>query len=120
VISIFADRIRRGEMLTINGDGGQTRDFVYVGDVARANVAALTSGAQGICNVATGVSVTLLDLVAALGQAAGREPQLRFGPERGGDIRHSAVVPKRMREELGIVQTTPLAAGLRTLLESLA
>lgn len=119
VISIFADRIRRGEALTINGDGGQTRDFIYVGDVARANAAALSSSSQGICNVATGTSVTLLELIAALGQAAGRQPELRFGPERSGDIRNSSVKPKRMREELGLADTKPLATGLHALLESL-
>jgi UDP-glucose 4-epimerase len=120
VISIFSDRIRRGEPLTVNGDGGQTRDFVYVGDVARANVAALGSAQTGVCNVATGKTVTLLELIAALGTAAGKRPEVRFGPERSGDIRDSAADPKRMRDELGITGTTALADGLGKLLESLA
>lgn len=119
VISIFADRIKRGDGLTVNGDGGQTRDFIYVGDVARANAAALHGTGEGICNVATGKSVTLLEMIAALGEAAGRQAEVRFGPERSGDIRDSAASPKRMREELGITDTTPLATGLRALLESL-
>lgn len=120
VISIFSDRIGRGDPLTVNGDGGQTRDFVYVGDVARANVAALNATQGGVCNVATGKTVTLLQLIEALGEAAGKKPEVRFGPERAGDIRDSAADPKRMREELGIADTTPLSAGLRKLLESLA
>ena len=120
VISIFSDRIRRGEPLTVNGDGGQTRDFVYVGDVARANLAALGSARTGVCNVATGKTVTLLELIAALGTAAGKQPEVRFGPERSGDIRDSAADPKRMRDELGIANTTALADGLGKLLESLA
>jgi UDP-glucose 4-epimerase len=119
VISVFSDRICRGDALTVNGDGGQTRDFIYVGDVARANVAALGSPHTGVCNVATGKSVTLLELIAGLSEAAGRKPDVRFGPERSGDIRDSAADPRCMREELGIADTTPLSAGLRKLLESL-
>lgn len=119
VISIFSDRITRGSPLTVNGDGGQTRDFVYVGDVARANAAALQSPATGVCNVATGKSVTLLELIAALGAAAGKSPSVSHGPEREGDIRDSAANPRRMREELGVTGTTPLAEGLAKLLESL-
>lgn len=119
VISIFADRVRRGELLTINGDGRHTRDFIYVGDVARANVAALNGASAGVCNVATGRSVTLLDLVEVLGSVTGKKPDLRFGPERAGDIRHSAVMPLRMREELGIQGTTELIDGLRYLLATL-
>jgi UDP-glucose 4-epimerase len=120
VISIFSDRIRRGEPLTVNGDGGQTRDFVYVGDVARANLAALGSPLTGVCNVATGKTVTLLELIAALGAAADKQAEVRFGPERSGDIRDSSADPKRMHDELGITNTTALADGLRKLLESLA
>lgn len=119
VISIFADRVRRGLPLTLNGDGMQTRDFIHVGDVARANVAALGATATGVCNVATGRSVTLRDLVAALATATGRQPEVGFGPPRDGDIRDSAAVPRRLREELGVAATTPLAAGLGTLLDSL-
>ena len=120
VISVFADRLRRGEALTINGDGGQTRDFIYVGDVARANFAALTGKTEGVCNVATGASATLLDLAIALAEAAGRTPELRFAPPRAGDIRHSAAAGVAMREELGIRDTCALADGLHRLLESLA
>lgn len=120
VISIFADRVRRGESITVNGDGGQTRDFIYVGDVARANVAALNGAADGVCNVATGCSVTLLGLVDALGVVTGKKPDMRFGPERAGDIRDSAAAPRRMREALGIRDTTGLTEGLGRLLESLA
>lgn len=119
VISIFADRIRSGQPLTINGDGKQTRDFIYAGDIARANVAALGSSTLGVCNVASGTSITLLDLVNTLALITGKQPAVNHAPERVGDIRDSAVKPLRMRNELGITDTRSLQDGLRALLESL-
>ncbi len=116
VISRFAACIASGAPLTVFGDGQQTRDFVYVGDVARANVAALASSASGVVNVGTGTSVTLLQLIDALACCAGRTPQVRFDPPVAGDIRHSAMRPARMREALGFVPATSLMDGLKQLL----
>lgn len=119
VISIFADRIRSGQPLTINGDGQQTRDFIYVGDIARANAAALGSSIHGVCNVATGASITLRELASTLAAVTGKHPAIIHAPPRTGDIRDSAVTPLRMRDELGIKETRPLEDGLRMLLDSL-
>lgn len=116
VISIFADRIGRREPLTINGDGLQTRDFIYVADVARANAAALAGQASGVCNVATGATTTLLELAEALGRASGSPPQLRHGPPRAGDIRHSSADNAKLVRELGVSGFTDLELGLRRLL----
>ena len=116
VISRFAACIGSDEPLTVFGDGRQTRDFVYVGDVARANVAALKSSSQGVLNVGTGTSVSLLRLIEALGHCAGRTPQVRFDPPVPGDIRDSAMRPERMREILGFVPATDLLEGLARLL----
>ncbi len=115
VISRFAARLAADEPLTVFGDGLQTRDFVFVKDVARANVAALRSDAGGVVNVGTGVQVSLLDLIAALGRCAGKTPRVRFDPPVVGDIRDSAMTPGRLREVLGFVPATTLDEGLRTL-----
>lgn len=116
VISKFLQRAQAGEALTVFGDGLQTRDFVSVFDVARANAAALFGTTTGVVNVATGHSVTLLQLIAALGQALGRELPVEFAAARAGEVRHSAVQPQRMRQELGLTDLLPLHDGLRRLL----
>lgn len=117
VISVFCDRLRGGEPLTVHGDGLQTRDFVYVGDVAAANLAALTSDATGVLNVGTGSSRTLLELIDALGRVAGVVPQVNHGEPREGDIRHSAMATARLQQIFGRVPATPLEQGLRALWE---
>jgi len=116
VISRFVARIVAAEPLSVFGDGQQTRDFVHVKDVARANIAALQSTARGIINVGTGTSVSLLELIGMLGRCRGRVPEVRFEPALPGDIRHSSMRPDRMREALGFVTSIPLAEGLKTLL----
>ena len=115
VISRFAARLGNDEPLTIFGDGEQTRDFVFVRDVARVNVAALRSDARGILNIGSGVSVSLLQLVKTLGNCAGRTPKMQFAPALPGDIRHSSMRPARMHETLDIPPATTLAEGLGTL-----
>ncbi len=116
VISRFSDRLRQDAPLTVFGDGEQTRDFVFVKDVARANAAALRSTEGGVINVGTGKSVTLLELIDALGKCAGRVPQVRFDAPAAGDIRHSAMRPERIRSVFGFVPPTALQDGLATLL----
>lgn len=116
VISRFASRILADEPLTVFGDGLQTRDFIFVGDVARTNVAALKARFTGVCNVGTGRSVTLLELIDALAGCAGRRPQVHFGPPQSGDIRHSAMTPARLHEWFGITAPVPLSDGLGRLL----
>lgn len=119
VISRFADAMANGEPLRVFGDGGQTRDFIFVGDVARLNLRALASPATGVCNVATGHSVTLLELIDALAKCAACTPQIRHEPTASGDIRHSAASPRRMLELFGHLNMTPLTEGLRQLLASM-
>ncbi len=116
VISKFAECARASEPVTIFGDGQQTRDFVYVADVARANIAALRAEAGGVINIATGRSVTLLDLVGAFDQALGRSLETRFQPSRSGEVRYSSVVPKRAQTELGLTNCIVLNEGIRRLL----
>jgi UDP-glucose 4-epimerase len=103
VLSIFIDRILGDQPVTIHGDGLQTRDFVFVGDVARANVAALTSpgGSGRAFNVGTGTAVTVLEAYRAIARSVGRDVEPAFGPGRAGDIRHSRADVGAIARELG-------------------
>ena len=118
VIALFVDRITADRPVTVYGDGKQTRDFIYVGDVARANVAALNAGTPGACNVATGNSTSLLDLLDALSELTGNHPEISFDKPRSGDIVHSLASPSRMHQELGVVAQQSLQQGLSALLAS--
>ena len=115
VISRFAAAIRGDEPLTVFGDGKQTRDFIFVKDIARVNLAALHSRENGICAVGTGCSVTLLELIAALALCIGRTPRVRHVEPQVGDIRHSAVTPARMKKLFPEIDPVALAAGLPSL-----
>ncbi len=119
VVSIFAERIRQGVPVTVFGDGEQTRDLVHVGDVVRALMHAMARPGRdaAVLNVCTGRAVSVLSLAAALGQALGTAPQIEFGPARLGEIRHSVGDPARSHATLGLAEPTPLAAGLRSLLD---
>jgi len=116
VITLFAKRLESAQTLPVFGDGQQTRDFVYVGDVARANVASLGADVDGVCNVATGQSVTLLALIDALAQLRGARPDLELLPPRDGDIQRSAADPSRLRQLLGMRAHVTLESGLKTML----
>ena len=99
VASIFRSAFAAGRQPRVFEDGGQTRDFVHVGDVARANVAGLTRPGlrPGAFNIASGVPHTVLDMALALGAA---HPEVT-GEFRTGDVRHIVASPRRAEEELG-------------------
>src|SRR6266851_3478495 len=84
VVAIFLHKMLQGGDPVINGDGGQTRDFVYVEDVARANLLALTSEAQGALNVGTGVETSVNELARILAGAAGYRNPIAHGPAAPG------------------------------------
>jgi len=117
VISIFCDRLQRGEPVAIYGDGGQTRDFVYVGDLARVLVRALSlrTLAGQVINVGRGQQSSLLDLVSALEALSGYKLECRYEPARHGDIRHSCADVRRLQANL-FVPETDLRSGLEALL----
>ncbi|MEM7401644.1 MAG: NAD-dependent epimerase/dehydratase family protein [Pseudomonadota bacterium] len=117
VIALFADAVIAKQTLTINGDGLQTRDFIFVNDVARANEAALDSDYEGAVNVATGSTVTLLELIEVLEKIVGHECKKTFGPEREGDIKHSAAMVDVLQNKLNITAKHSLEEGLRELLD---
>lgn len=120
VISRFASAIMKGEELRVFGDGGQTRDFIFVKDVAQLNRRALEHSAHGVCNLATGRSVTLLELIDTMAKSAGRHARVRHAPPAAGDIRHSSASPQRMHDLFAPPAMTTLADGLRQLLEASA
>jgi UDP-glucose 4-epimerase len=118
VISIFADLLGRDETPTLFGDGLQTRDFVYVSDVVRANfLAAAATRADGYAvNVATGRAVTILDLWRTMAALADRPADHRFGPARTGDIVASWGATSLAEYEIGFKAEIGLDEGLRKLL----
>lgn len=115
VISIFAARIARGEPITINGDGEQVRDFVYVRDLVRYLTAAMDRPQAGapVYNVCTGNPTTVNRLAEVLAALAGRPLDRRYGPARAGDIRVSVGDPTRLVAAFGITCGTTLEDGLR-------
>lgn len=118
VISIFADKLRAGSAPIIFGDGEQTRDFISVHDVARANVIAATAPdvRSGIANICTGKPTSLNRLAEILRQSVPGTPAPTHGEERAGDIRHSVGSPERARLELAFEATVPLESGLTELM----
>lgn len=113
VIPIFAHRMLHREPLTVFGDGEQTRDFVNVSDVARINLlAARARGISGAFNIASGESITLNSLVAAMCEASGINPQIEHGTPRKGDVRHSQADISLAVERLGYKPTVGLREGL--------
>ena len=114
VIAIFARRLLTGDPITIHGDGEQTRDFVFVEDVARANVAALTTASSSgrVFNVGTGHAVSLNRLHAVLRDLAGGGADPTHGPARVGDVRHSLADVSRAHQELGWSPRVTLEEGL--------
>ncbi|MCX5741630.1 MAG: NAD-dependent epimerase/dehydratase family protein [Proteobacteria bacterium] len=117
VISIFADRARAGALLTIFGDGSQTRDFVYVGDVVRALLAAVADGnTRTVANVGTGREITVLELAQTIVALGGGASTIAHAPARGGEILKSRANVDRLRDRFGVVAQTPLVDGLRATL----
>jgi len=118
VISIFVERLGAGLPVTIFGDGRQTRDFVYVGDLADLLVRAVgESGTAGaVVNVGRGVEYSLLELLTTLERVSGRALERRQEAARVGDILRSCADTRRLVSLLGFVPVTTMEAGLAELL----
>jgi UDP-glucose 4-epimerase len=119
VVAIFCQRLLAGEPLTVYGTGEQTRDYVFVGDVAAANLAAATRGLPPVgalearaFNIGTGVETSVLALATALMQGAGVAVAVRHAPARAGEIARSALDIAKAGALLGWTPTVPLAEGL--------
>ncbi|HEY7257223.1 MAG TPA: NAD-dependent epimerase/dehydratase family protein [Solirubrobacterales bacterium] len=119
VIAIFCGRLAAGERPTVYGDGTQTRDYIYVGDVVAAALAAAESDAAGAINIGTGIETDVLELAGRLGELAGRgdfEPV--FAPPRTGEVQRIALDPGRAERELGWRPETTLDQGLHQTLDA--
>ncbi len=112
VVAIFLRAVADGRRPTIFGDGSQVRDYVYVGDVARATLAA-TALDGGVVNVATGQPTSVLELVDTMRRATGHEIDPEHGPERLGDLQRSVLDPGLAARELGWHPEVSLEDGLR-------
>jgi UDP-glucose 4-epimerase len=118
VVSIFTDHMLAGEPATVYGDGLQERDFVYVGDCARANLAALEQARDGIFNVGTGAGTTINDLFDRLAAITGYPHRRQNGPARLGDVYRSYLSAERARAELGWQPAFDLQQGLQATVAS--
>jgi len=119
VIPIFIRRLREGKPMPVHGDGGQTRDFTYVGDVVRGLIlAGSAAGASGrVYNLAGGSPVSVVQMGRTLAKLTGKEATFEFGPPRAGDIRDSFADVAAARRDLGFAAAVPLEEGLRRTLE---
>ena len=120
VISIFASRFASGQGVAIHGDGGQVRDFVYVGDVVAHILAALKAAdvSAPVANVCTGIPTTVLGLAETLKSMTGNRGEIVFGPARAGDIRVSIGNPEQATHRMGVRAEVSLEEGLRHLLQA--
>ncbi len=118
VIKRFIERIREGKPPIIYGDGLQTRDFIYVEDVANANLLALKSPIDfGIFNIASGESITILILANMISDLMGSNLKPVFAPPRKGDIKHSKANIQRAKKILGFEPQINLRSGIRRIIE---
>ena len=112
VVAIFIRRLKGGEVPAIYGDGEQTRDYVFAGDVARANLAALGREGFHTYNVGTGVETSVNRLYESLCRVRGGGPAPEYLPARPGEQARSAISPEKIGRELGLKIETSLDEGL--------
>ena len=120
VIAIFCGLLKEGGQPTVFGDGKQTRDYIYVGDVVAAALAAGDSGATGAVNIGTGKETDVLELIESLKNLSGNESfDPEFAPERTGEVQRVAIDASRAEQELGWRAAMDLEEGLRVTLDSI-
>ena len=120
VIAIFCGKLRGGERPTVFGDGAQTRDYIYVGDVVAAALSAAASDFSGPINIGSGIETDVLELARLLGEIGGIddfEPEL--APPRAGEVQRISLDASRAGRELGWRPETGVAEGLRLTLDSI-
>ncbi len=120
VVAMFIGAMLGGRETTIFGDGTQTRDFVFVADVADAFVRALGGASGKVLNIGTGMETSVLDLWNGCALAAGYGGEPRFAPPRAGELARVALDPSRARKVLGWSPAMPVAQGLRLTAEFIA
>lgn len=113
VVSIFAGHAHRNDPVTVFGDGKQTRDFVYVGDVARAFLTAAQSDECGVWNIGTGAETSVLDLVTAFREVSGNEVPTEFADPRAGELPRSCLDVTAAKKTLGWQSEMAMTDGVR-------
>ncbi len=117
VISKFMEQYQQNKAITILGDGKQSRDFIHVSDVARANELALQSSYSGILNIATGIPETLINLVNYIEMTGKKKADLHFAPRRSGDITESYAAIEKAAKCLQFNSQMSLKQGIHSLFE---
>lgn len=117
VVAIFSDRCLRGKPLQINGDGKQTRDYVYVDDVIKANLLALASNSCGQYNIATGVETDVNAIARLIQESANKKSRIYYGPPRQGDIYQSCLDASRFKKEFAWKAVIDVNEGIRRTVE---
>src|SRR5579872_2627738 len=117
VIAIFTGRIIAGEPIRVDWDGEQQKDFVYVGDVARAGLLALDKGDGTCLNIGTGIGTSVNALHSAIAAQVGRDVEVVRAPKRAGDVRTCVFAVDAAKRELSWEPQTPLAAGIKATVE---
>jgi UDP-glucose 4-epimerase len=117
VVAIFSGRMLRGEPVTVNGDGKQTRDYVFVGDVARMSLLALERDATGPVNIGTAVETDVNTLAQTMLDVSGSRSEVRHGPAKAGEQRRSVVDIRRAAEVFGWTPEVSLRDGLARTVE---
>ena len=118
VVAIFSSALLDGGTPRVFGDGGQTRDYVYVGDVVAAFLAAADSDATGALNVGTGAETSVLDLGAAIAGLCDTAFEPELAPKRAGEVQRISIDSRRAREELGWSAEFSLERGLQSTVDS--
>lgn len=113
VVAIFLDRLLSGQQPRINGDGLQTRDYVHVSDVVKANRAVLGRPGFLTYNVGTGRETTVVELFSELASALGHPTEAQHGPAKSGEQRRSVIAPNRLHQELGVDPPLSLREGFQ-------
>jgi len=122
VVSIFVNQAIKGEQLTVYGDGSQTRDFIFVRDIAKANVQAVTYIGNETFNISTNQPITLNNLIGELQKSSSRPLEIKYTDPRAGDIKNSYLSYDRAKEvlkwepqvsfETGMIETIAYYRGL--------
>ncbi|NGZ01739.1 MAG: UDP-glucose 4-epimerase [Nitrospira sp. WS238] len=117
VVAIFIQKMLNNEQPIINGNGRQTRDFVFVDDVAQANLVAMGHDASGVYNVGTGVETSVNELFRVIADLTGSPAKEVHGPAKLGEQLRSVIDPSKMKQELGWEVKVDLAEGLKQTVE---
>ena len=112
VIAIFGKALLAGKSLTINGDGKQTRDFVYVDDVVRANLLAMMKDGEGTFNIGTGKETSMNTIFRLMTKIVGANVKEKHGPAKDGEVLRSALNVAKAKKELGWESSVSLEEGL--------